>query len=95
MTYETDTKVESAETRVFKAQSVGKPIPNLTIVATDHFPAGTLQEARDASATMGRDAFRIAEALHRSLPQGTLDLLLAELVRRHASQLVVRLLDRI
>jgi hypothetical protein len=70
---------------VYKAQSIDTQIiPDFTISSGEAVPKG------GGDAFHRWDAQRIANALQGSLPGGTWDHLVAEMVRRHASLLRVR-----
>lgn len=73
---------------VFHASSTGsREVPALQIQATKPIPSmESLDEARELHATQ---AARIADALFESLPGGTVDALLVEMMRRKASILSV------
>lgn len=73
--------------RVFRAQSP----PSASSVSLLIGARGEIAWDREAgSSSFEEDARRIVDALEASLPGGTLDRLLAELLRRKASLLVVR-----
>lgn len=73
---------------VFHASSTGsREVPALQIQATKPIPSmESPDEARELHATQ---AARIAAALFESLPGGTVDALLVEMMRRKASLLSV------
>lgn len=75
---------------VHKARALAGPVENMTICGDL-----TLPETDDMEASrrlFQRDAKAIADALHESLPGGTLHALLVELLSRKASYLTVRAL---
>lgn len=85
-----DTRTDEAGTRptIYKAQSTGgQAVPDLNLSATEEFPPvpGQVNHCR----LIVEQAGAIADALFESLPGGTLDALLAEMMQRKASQLAV------
>ncbi len=79
----------SDSSTLYKAQAVvsSEPIPDLHLSAVEPIPdGGTLDDARDAYQAQ---AHTIATALRRSLPGGTIDALLVELLDLKRSLLVI------
>jgi len=85
---------ERAVADVCKAQPCGShPLPDLCITASREFPRlpDTATKALSAhAAQFVADATAVVEALHASLPGGTLDQILRLMLERKASQFVVR-----
>lgn len=82
-------------TTVFKAQAIGDQIiPDLNLSATEPMPS--ILNARESfyrpalTGVFEREAEKIVDALTASLPGGTIDQVLALLLRRKASIYVVR-----
>lgn len=70
--------------RIFRAGNVGDMVPpKLTIEVSEQIhDVATLEEARELHARQGS---ALADAIMESMPGGTVDALLAELMRRRAS----------
>lgn len=80
---------EEKTVAVFRAGDIGAAmdVPELTIIATRAIDGTkSLGEVRGIFAEDGR---KLADAIVASLPGGTVDVLLAELLRRRASMLVI------
>ena len=75
---------------IIKAGSVGQEVPPDTtiVIAGEPDERKTLRESK---IFYGMQARKIADALYESLPGGTLDHLVAEMMQRQASLLMVRL----
>lgn len=73
--------------KVFVADPVAdQQIPDLEIVGDAPIPG--LESLKELENLFDEQASAIAAALHDSLPQGTWDRLIAEMVRLHASMLI-------
>jgi len=74
------------------AQAIGTKIPELNIVGTKPFPEfSTLEECARQHRKEGK---AIASALWKSLPGGTIDALICEMMKRRASMFVVPFYDK-
>lgn len=79
------------KTEVRIAQPIAEErIPALEIVGTEAFPRATRETYRELEGLFDKEAKTIAAALRASLPGGTWDRLVAEMVRMHATLFVVR-----
>lgn len=75
------------EITVYRAQNTGnKQAPSLRITATEPFPELSLDDARAEHCAA---AEVLCHALYASLPGGTMDRLLGEMLKRKASDFVV------
>lgn len=79
---------------IFKAQRIGQHmiVGSVTIVIDEELPEQKTIE--DNEAIFQKEAFTLADALLKSLPGGTIDRLVAELLRRKATSFVVPLFGR-
>jgi hypothetical protein len=75
--------------KIFKAQASNKPVPEITIIIIDEFPQ--TESLKYSADIFELEAQNLSDILCRSLPGGTLDRLIAELLKRKASSLVVPL----
>ena len=80
---------------IYKAQSPTYPdTPDLLIEATQEMTSGDYKSLNEMQYEFQNQAEQIADALCASLPGGTLDRLLAELLKRKASHFVIAAWDK-
>lgn len=77
---------------IFTAQKVVTEIEPVTIILNRQLPE--IEQLGESRRVFEREAITLATALCITLPGGTLDRLIIELLRRKASSLVVPLFDR-
>ena len=76
---------------VYKAMPLfPEGIPDLELKATEYIPAGSIGDEGSQKVWFSDQAKSIADALYASLPGGTLDALLVELLDRKRSLLRVK-----
>jgi len=81
---------------IYKAQRTLKdsPAPDLLIEATREMESGDYKSIDEMQSVLQEQAVRIADALCASLPGGTLDRLLGELLKRKASHFIIAAWDK-
>lgn len=78
---------------VYRAQPLGDRVPDMCIATNGVMPDSTAKGTatlEEGMTIFKRQAKELADALYASLPGGTLDQLLREMLERKASQFVVR-----
>jgi hypothetical protein len=85
--------MQTPKLSIYRAQNVGMRIVSPTVIEiTEELPH--IKDLKELRQVFQKEAFELVDALFNSLPGGTLDEVLAEMMRRKASFFVVPFGDK-